>query len=522
MVVRLRFTICLLLAYSLVFVSTAYSQEGFLFRNRATKGSSPAGSYYQGIIPHATRTNRIELAVKPETTATDATQTENKSPAENEVNAGDAKNKTTANTVADESGVGNGCDGVICGDCGDAGCCDVSCDDEGCCASGCGGLGYECDDEIDFFRSGKFYVRGWIDQGMTFNSASSSDRANGPVGYNWRSNDYTMNQLYTTIGRDVCANGCFWDAGGRVDLLYGTDYRYTEALGLETDSLGDPHWNGLTPGGHEALYGLSMPQIYAEFAVPFAQATTFKFGHFYSIIGYESPMAPQNFFYSHSYMKVYGEPATETGMLASTKIAQNLVLHAGLSRGWDMWENPNHTTTFIGGICWTSTDERTSLGFAIDTGDLEENENRTILSLVFTKQLGERWTYVLQYDFGSQEDAFVNQQGQAQKADWYGLNNYIFYSLSKTLSAGMRVEWFCDADRYIVFETEGSPALSGSDYCEITLGLNWQPTKCVMVRPELRWDWSDVKGSEFFPFRPYNDYTSSSQFLFATDLIVRF
>ena len=365
-------------------------------------------------------------------------------------------------------------------------------------------------------------MRGWVDQGITFNSASPANRSNGPVGYDWRSNDYMMDQLYAIIGRDVCANGCFWDAGGRVDMLYGTDYRYTQAIGLETHKTGTSRWNAPTSGGQDAIYGFSLPQLYAEFAVPFAQGTKFKFGHFYSIIGYESPMAPQNFFYSHSYMRTYGEPTTETGMLASTKVSQNLLLHGGFSRGWDMWENPYNTVSFIGGACWTSPDKRTSIGFAIDTGDLETDKNRTILSLVASRQLTRRWTYVFQYDFGSQQDAFRTQQGQLEKAQWYGVNNYLFYALSDTLAAGLRVEWFCDEDRYIVFNAAGNPALSGNDYCDISLGLNWQPNRCIVVRPELRWDWSDVKGSSLFPFRPYDDFTSSHQFLFATDLIIRF
>ena len=430
-------------------------------------------------------------------------------------------NGPSENVFVDYTDMTGDCRDTTCGDvtCGDVGCCENACGRaDACCTAGCRNIGFDCCGERDFLRSGNFYIRGWVDQGMTFNSASPQDRSNGPVGYNWRSNDYMMDQLYAIIGRDVCANGSFWDAGGRVDMLYGTDYRYTQSLGLETHTIGNtPKWNA-----PDAQYGFSLPQLYAEFAVPFAQGTTLKFGHFYSIIGYESPMAPRNFFYSHSYMKVFGEPTSETGMLASTKLSPNLTLHGGFSRGWDMWENPYNTITFLGGACWTSRDDRTSVSFAIDSGDREKDKNRTILSLVVSQQLSKRWTYVFQYDFGSQQDAFRNQQHQFQNANWYGIDNYLFYAINDTLSAGLRVEWFRDVDRYIIFNEAGNPALSGSDCYEITLGLNWQPNKCITVRPELRWDWSDVKGSAQFPFRPYDDFTASHQFLFATDIIIRF
>jgi hypothetical protein len=42
-----------------------------------------------------------------------------------------------------------------------------------------------------------------------------------------------MNQAYLIVERPVAACGG-WDVGGRVDLLYGTDYYFTTAAGLET------------------------------------------------------------------------------------------------------------------------------------------------------------------------------------------------------------------------------------------------------------------------------------------------
>jgi len=42
----------------------------------------------------------------------------------------------------------------------------------------------------------------------------------------------------------------------------------------------------------------------------------------------------------------------------------------------------------------------------------------------------------------------------------------------------------------------------------------------VMVRSELRWDWADPLVP--VPDAPFADYTKNDQFLWATDLIVRF
>ena len=53
-----------------------------------------------------------------------------------------------------------------------------------------------------------------------------------------------------------------------------------------------------------------MPQAYAEVFCPWGNGLSVKLGHFYSIFGYETVTAPDNFFYSHSYVFQYGEPNT--------------------------------------------------------------------------------------------------------------------------------------------------------------------------------------------------------------------
>ena len=533
MVINLRSTICLLMLGLIACPSISADEEGFLFRNQEKAAGSGSAGDDSGVPPFVLQAQLPTLGEeKPDTkTKTPAKPKAAKpeavsKPKSNPTPRAATKPKPPGKVTLSESAIDD-----CCGVNGD--CCETTCDRQGCYDSGCNGdcnrTDYDCCNERDFFRSGNFYIRSWIDQGATFNSESPKDRVNGPTGYNWRSNEYMMNQLYTIIGRDVKVNGCLWDAGGRVDLLYGTDYIYTQATGLETHKIGNtPRWNSPAPSGLPATYGFSMPQLYAEFAVPLAQGTTLKFGHFYSLIGYESPMAPQNFFYSHSYARVYGEPTTETGMLASSKISPNVVVHGGFSQGWDIWETPIQALSFIGGVCWSSHDDQTSVGIAIDTGHFPVQVNpptgddRTILSLVVSQQLGCRWTYIFQYDVGSQQNAFTDGQNQPQTANWYGINNYLFYCLSDTLSAGMRVEWFCDEDRFLVFEQAGVAGFTGTNYSELTLGLNWQPNNRITVRPEVRWDWSNVKGSAQLPFRPYNDFNSSYQFLFATDVIIRF
>jgi len=370
-----------------------------------------------------------------------------------------------------------------------------------------------------------FFARGWLSQGFTGNPANPNNRFNGPVTFNDRSNEYQMNQLYLTLGREVETQCHAWDIGGRVDLLYGTDYYYTTAIGLETRQDGSPHWNG-GDGPRDtgaAMYGLAMPQLYAEVVAPIGNGLNVKMGHFYTIMGYESVMAPDNFFYSHAYAMQYGEPLTHTGLLADYRCSPCLSLRAGFTRGWDTWEDPNETLGFIGGVTWTSVDQRTCLAFTLHTGneDIAGDNDRTAYSIVLAHQVTCRLRYVLQHDFGIEANAELGRDGQRNDAKWYGINQYLYLSVNDATSLGLRLEWFRDQDNARVLAIPIESLVGGGDYFAATFGANWEPYDSVVLRPEVRWDRSDVDppGAAQGMF---NDFSRGSQFTFGLDLIVLF
>ena len=155
---------------------------------------------------------------------------------------------------------------------------------------------------------------GFIDLGGTVNADSPANRFNGPMTFNDR-NDFTMNQLYLSLSREADNCGCGVEWGARIDFLFGTDYIFTQSVGLELKDDGDNAWNGLTTGlGNPNLYGVAMPQAYVDLAL---NKLNLRLGHFYTIMGYEGVAANSNFFYSHAYTMQYAEPFTHTGGLLS-------------------------------------------------------------------------------------------------------------------------------------------------------------------------------------------------------------
>jgi len=367
---------------------------------------------------------------------------------------------------------------------------------------------------------------GWVEQGLTFNSLSPANRWNGPVFGNDRSNEYELNQLWLGWERPVKTDGCGWDLGGRIDLMYGSDWRYGSCYGLES-YYGVPNLD--EPSN---LYGLVVPQFFLELAY---NNLTVKAGHFAPSVGYEVVAAPGNFFYSHSYALGYSEPVLVTGALADYKLNDTWDLLSGFHDGFNGFEDPNGMLHFIGGAKWHDDKHKESLSLMFDVGPQLPNlipnaaqDDQWEYTLVYKKQFTEKLLYAFENTFGGTQEVNNPLAPGLTYAKWYGLDQYLIYTLNKKWSAGARVEWFRDQDGTRVAGPgsvgfKGPPSAPGfaGTFTEATIGLNWHPNQNFVVRPECRWDCytgsTNLQGQ-----LPFGDGARSSQFLFATDLIFFF
>ena len=177
------------------------------------------------------------------------------------------------------------------------------------------------------YAFGEFGVElgGWLEAGFSAVGTSPADRFNGPVTFNDRHAEGQMNQLWFYLERKPNTWACSLDLGGRIDVMYGTDAQYIQAGdGLEAN------WDQ-----SERFYQMALPQFYLDATLA---GWTVRMGKFFTILGYEGPAAPDNFFYSHAYTMQYGEPFTHTGMLVSRRFGQWLV-NGGFHRGNDQFDD---------------------------------------------------------------------------------------------------------------------------------------------------------------------------------------
>jgi len=241
-------------------------------------------------------------------------------------------------------------------------------------------------------------------------------------------------------------------------------------------------------------------------------------------------MSPQNFFYSHSYSMMYGQPMTHTGILFSQKLTPRLTGIFGLTRGWDTWEDPNGKLSYLAGFRWNTWDGRTELSMVAGTGNETVSDGtvgasgqigtslpgaiRSNYSIVLSHQLAPRLKLATQHDMGYEEDVLV-------KGHWYSFSQYVFYQFTNKLTVGARGEWFRDAGHCRIYRAAPGQ-LDGTDYSAVTVGLNWKPYDCLIIRPEARWDWSGVSDVNNNVSGMYNDFSSKSQTTISLSAMVTF
>jgi hypothetical protein len=347
-----------------------------------------------------------------------------------------------------------------------------------------------------FLDTNRMQVSGWTEASFT---ASSDTHENLPMGFNYKANQFLLQQNWLRIEQSVVTSGTTEPTFGfRSDtILPGSDYRFTLARGIFNDQLTDAH-------GEPNTYGIDPIQFYAEAYFPtVARGLDVKVGRFFAQYGVETNDAISNQLASHVYSFIY-DPFTQTGVLTTTKFTDAWSAQAGLVLGSDIFINKADNPTFIGSVKWAPPTGRDSALVAVIAGEgrfdqLHNFHNPEVLDFIYTHAFSARLNYTYETLFG-----FTTNVPGIGTAEWLGVTNYLTYSFNPHLSGTTRLEFFDDFQG----QRTGFPGL----YTALTAGLNFRPIKDVIMRPEVRFDYNDE--SRPFENKPY-------LFTAAMDVIVR-
>jgi hypothetical protein len=318
-------------------------------------------------------------------------------------------------------------------------------------------------------------ISGWTDMSFT---ASSADHSNLPLGFNFRANEFLMQQNWLRIDRSVVTSGTSEPTFGfRSDwILPGSDYRFTLPRGIFNHQL-------VGNNGQPELYGIDPIQFYAEAYFPtIGRGLDLKVGRFFAQYGVEVNDAPGNALWSHAYTFIY-DPFTHTGILSTLTLTDAWAVQAGLVLGSDIFIDPADEPTALGSVKWAPPDGRNSILFSVILGSGRFNQARNfhnpeIFDLVYAHKINPRLNYSFESLFG-----FTANVPDIGTADWLGVLNYLTYDFTPRLRGTTRLEFFDDA--------QGQRTGFAGLYTAATAGMEFQPRKSITLRPELRYDYND-------------------------------
>jgi hypothetical protein len=349
--------------------------------------------------------------------------------------------------------------------------------------------------EGDLLDSNRLQISGWTDASYT----ASSDRvSNLPMGFNYRANQFLLQQNWLRVERLVVPSASEPTFGFRSDwILPGSDYVFTLPRGIFNEQLS-------ANDGKPNRYGIDPIQFYAEAYFPsVGKGMDVKVGRFFSQYGVESTPAVDNFLLSHSYTDLY-DPFTHTGVLTTTNLTDVWSVQVGASMGCDNFFGPTATPTFLGSVKWAPPTGNDSVLFCVIVGSGRFNQNQNfanpeVFDVVWMHKLSSRLTGYYESLFG-----FMTNVPDKGTVNWYSAIGYLNYACSPRLGATIRLENFVDA--------QGERTHFEGDYSALTTGLQFRLRKAIILRPELRYDYNPTS-------RPFEDH--HGLFTAASDIIIR-
>lgn len=394
-----------------------------------------------------------------------------------------------------------------------------------------------------------YYWGGNLVQGYTFNPSNPSDGYNGTVTWTDRANEYQLNQAWTYFEVPTDTSKKAFDVGGRVDLEFGSNYRWATSAGFEDKVFKTNTGQANTGTVNSSQYGLALTQAYLDFAY---KSTKLRVGHIISPVGFYTVDTTQNFFSVIPYTYQYGEPFTHWGAWLYWTVNDKLTLSGGVTHGGDNFDGSGTGAKlpgFLGTVSYIFDDKSTfdwvvhiskEYNYTNSTNSTDPTLTvtngayngaaglyswRYFQTLVYKRDLTNKLQWVAQSDLGIQQVADVQaaaagNMNQQRTAAWYGLNTYFYYKLLETLTLGLNLEWFRDSAGVRVGAALPTASYNGStvagmgtagggranyigNFFQVTFGPKWQVQKNLFLRALVRYDYFDgiaVNGPNSLPF----------------------
>jgi hypothetical protein len=189
-------------------------------------------------------------------------------------------------------------------------------------------------------------ITGYLEGSETVNFANPYNKLNFGRLFDDRADGPMFNQSILTIQRPLDPKATGYDFGFKVQGMVGEDARYTHFLG-ELDYAVNTRTQLDVVEAHVLAH---LPWV-----TPLSQGgIDVKLGQWVTLQGAEVISAPDNPFFSHSYIFNFGIPLKDTGLLTTTHVNSLLDVYAGITSGVNTslgWPGDNNAApAFEGGF----------------------------------------------------------------------------------------------------------------------------------------------------------------------------
>lgn len=357
-------------------------------------------------------------------------------------------------------------------------------------------------------------IGGLVEGSWTYNFDTPGSHTNFGRLFDVDDQDLTLNQIDLFVEKAVTATGDKFEWGGKIEVIWGGDARFIHSLGLF-----DHYGAYNVPSADDADSPdeqFDLNQAYVDLGLPVGTGLKLRLGKFNTPMGYEVISPAGNALYSHSFLFNFAIPLTHTGVQGTYNLDDKTSISAAITRGWDTsLEDDNDTLSYMVGFSRVLSD-KTNLAVNVVSGpdQFDDNGNwRTVADVILTMKMSDTLSYALNADYGYERNSHTSVSGS--DAQWYGIAGYAGVTLCKEATLNFRAEYFNDEDGARL-----SAGVKGAQFAEGTVGLSIRPwandtlLSNLVIRPEVRWDWSDEN--------VFDDGGDNNQFTAAIDAYFTF
>lgn len=304
-------------------------------------------------------------------------------------------------------------------------------------------------------------VSGYVESAWTGTDRGSGGLVTGNL-YLPRRNQFALGAAAVQVQRAAPADAP--GAGFFVEAMAGEHAAVVRAAGLDLGSHAD------------------LVQAYGTFSLP-GSGLVFAAGKMATMLGNEVIESVANPNLSVGSQYVFVEDFTDTGVDAAWTGASGWSARARLVNGWDVVADDNRSQTVFGRLGFAGTRGGVAvLGYTGRELPDSVGGRRSGAELLASASLGKA-AVTLQLDAGREE---------ALDAGWRAAGLWVRVPVREKVELALRADVLDDAAGARTSGALGFPALDGQRLASFAATLALRPADGVLLRPELRWDQSDV------------------------------